>query len=105
GRDAAREKIIELVRQFAPKRIVLGQAQILDELELTSRLAGLELSVMHERTGPEQIGRDDFFAADMSISGVDYLIAETGSLAMHSSISQSRFVSLLPPVHLAVADT
>ena len=105
GSEAAQDKIVELVRQFAPQRIVLGAARIIEELDLPARLSGLEMSIVKERLGTDPIAPDDFFAADMSISGVDYLIAETGSLVMQSSMHQSRSVSLLPPLHLAVAET
>jgi L-lactate dehydrogenase complex protein LldG len=49
-------------------------------------------------------GRDAYFAADLGITGVDYLIAETGSLALFSRPEQPRSLSLLPPVHVAIAE-
>ena len=45
-----------------------------------------------------------FFAADVSITGVDYLIAETGSLICVTRADDPRSLSLLPPVHIVVAD-
>jgi L-lactate dehydrogenase complex protein LldG len=49
--------------------------------------------------------RDTFFAADLGISGVDHLIAETGSIALLTQPSEPRSLSLLPPIHIAVAET
>jgi L-lactate dehydrogenase complex protein LldG len=43
--------------------------------------------------------------ADMGLSGVDYIIAETGTLVLMAGAGQMRGVSLLPPVHVAVART
>jgi L-lactate dehydrogenase complex protein LldG len=43
--------------------------------------------------------------ADLGLSGVDYVIAETGTLVLMASAGQMRGVSLLPPVHVAVAQT
>ena len=43
--------------------------------------------------------------ADMGLSGIDYVIAETGTLVLMSRSGQMRGVSLLPPVHVAVAWT
>lgn len=40
--------------------------------------------------------------ADIGLSGVDYAIAETGTLALMATPGQMRSVSLLPPVHVAV---
>ena len=48
--------------------------------------------------------RDTLFAADIGISGVDHVIAETGSLAILAREREPRSLSLLPPVHVAVAD-
>ena len=53
---------------------------------------------------PPEEGRDAFFAADAGVSGVDYLVAETGSIALRARPDQPRSLSLLPPVHVAVAD-
>ncbi len=39
----------------------------------------------------------------MGITGVDYLVAETGSVVLASRPGQPRSLSLLPPVHVAVA--
>jgi L-lactate dehydrogenase complex protein LldG len=41
--------------------------------------------------------------ADMGLSGVDWVIAETGTLVVSALSGQMRGVSLLPPVHIAVA--
>jgi len=47
--------------------------------------------------------REPFFAADIGISTVYCLVAETGSIVLHSAITQPRSLSLLPPVHIALA--
>jgi len=44
----------------------------------------------------------DTYRADVGISGVDYLIAETGSVALLTRPGQPRGLTLLPPVHVAV---
>jgi L-lactate dehydrogenase complex protein LldG len=48
--------------------------------------------------------RESFFAAEIGISGVDYLVAETGTVVLHSGPDQPRSLSLLPPVHIAIAE-
>ncbi len=48
--------------------------------------------------------REAFFQADLGLSGVDYLIAETGSVVLLSRPGQPRSLSLLPPIHIAVAE-
>jgi L-lactate utilization protein LutC len=64
-------------------------------------LKGTGLEIVSVSSGAEK--RDDFFAAEAGISGVDYLIAETGSLVLLSRPEQPRSLSLLPPLHIAVA--
>ena len=49
--------------------------------------------------------RDLLARADLGLSGVDYVIAETGTLVLMARAGQMRGVSLLPPVHVAVART
>jgi L-lactate dehydrogenase complex protein LldG len=41
-------------------------------------------------------------AADVGISSAHYALAETGTLVMLASPEESRLISLLPPVHIAV---
>jgi L-lactate utilization protein LutC len=48
--------------------------------------------------------RDTLFGADVGITGADYLIAETGSVVLSSRPDSPRSVSLLPPVHIVVAE-
>lgn len=48
--------------------------------------------------------REDLIDADVGITGVDYAIAETGSVLLSAGTGRSRLVSLLPPVHVAVVE-
>jgi L-lactate dehydrogenase complex protein LldG len=54
-------------------------------------------------TARRQELRELLARADIGLSGVDYAIAETGTLALSARPGQMRSVSLLPPVHVAVA--
>ena len=47
--------------------------------------------------------RPKFHAADMGISGANFLIAETGSLAIVTNEGNGRLVNTLPRVHVALA--
>jgi L-lactate dehydrogenase complex protein LldG len=100
---AAGEVVVTLLRDRSVRRVLLGSGAVLDSLDLSARLriAGLEIISAASSAGAER--RDDFFAADAGISGVDYLIAETGSLVVLSRPDQPRSLSLLPPLHIAVA--
>lgn len=46
--------------------------------------------------------RQDFLAADMGISGANFLVAETGTLVIVSNEGNGRMCTTLPPLHVAV---
>ena len=43
-----------------------------------------------------------FDQADAGVTGVDYAIAESGTLALVHSVSQARLISLAPIIHIAL---
>jgi L-lactate utilization protein LutC len=97
--EAAASAVAQLLRSLACKRVLVGAGRVLDRLDLASRLrdSGVEVS-------DAEAARDKLFAADVGISGVDYLIAETGSIVLLTAPRQPRALSLLPPVHIAIAE-
>jgi L-lactate dehydrogenase complex protein LldG len=101
---AAAAAVVRLVGECGARRILLGRGPIVDKLDLAPQLraAGTEVMVIEPSAGAPS--REALFAADLGISGVDYLVAETGTLVLGSRPDQPRCVSLLPPVHIAVAD-
>lgn len=71
--------------------------------------------VMHERTGTERTRdvdaltaaaraqlRERFMAADVGISGVNFAVAETGTLCLVENEGNGRMTTTVPPVHIAV---
>jgi L-lactate utilization protein LutC len=103
-RAAALARVLELVQGKQARRVLLGRGPFLDALDLSEPLRRLGLDVTAADTIPPDTARDDFFAADVGISGVDYLIAETGTVVLRARPDEPRSVSLLPPVHIAVAE-
>jgi L-lactate utilization protein LutC len=101
---AAAAKVLELVAAKGARRALVGRGPVLDRLDLPSRLraAGVELATPDAL--PPGAERDTLFAADIGVTGVDYLVAETGSVAILARPDEPRSFSLLPPVHIAVAD-
>jgi L-lactate dehydrogenase complex protein LldG len=95
----AAEVILDLARSRSIRHVLLGRGEVLDAVPIIEplRAAGVEMvDVTAERS--------EWFRADMSVSGVDYLIAETGSVVLASRREQPRSLSLLPPLHIAVAE-
>jgi L-lactate dehydrogenase complex protein LldG len=99
--EAAVTLIRDLTRSRSGQRILLGRARVLDSLDLANVLKneGHAVTVVDAQTD-----REAFFAADIGISGVEYLIAETGSVVVGSRPGDPRSLSLLPPIHIAVAE-
>jgi L-lactate dehydrogenase complex protein LldG len=102
-----RPAIIPVIRQLlqgkTPRRVLLGRDPLLDALELmtTLDLPGVDYIPVDSL---EEDSRDAFFSSDVGITGADYLIAETGSVVLGSRPDSPRSTSLLPPVHIVVAE-
>ncbi len=91
--------IMELVLAASATRLLLGRHPLLDRLHL-QKLLGEAGCKVHDALE----SRDTLFAADLGISGVDYLVAETGTVVLAAEPNEPRSLSLLPPVHIAVAE-
>jgi L-lactate utilization protein LutC len=95
---AAVKVVLQLVHERLARRVLLAGGEFIDSLGLKEALLASGVQV----DGPGQ-GRAAFFAADVGITGVDRVIAETGTLVQATRPDQPRSASLLPPVHIAVA--
>ena len=100
---AAWVKIQAIVQAHRARKIVVGCGGLLERLEIENRLRadGAEVASMADL--PPSLFRDTLFAADVGITNVEYLIAETGSVVMATGPKEPRSTSLLPPVHIALA--
>lgn len=100
---AAARAVLEIVRAATPRRLLLGSGPVLDALNLSEALASLGTEIVRV-TDLRAADRGTLFAADVGISGVAALVAETGSLVVESGPAEPRSLTLLPPIHVAVAD-
>jgi L-lactate utilization protein LutC len=103
-REATCRTVLDLVRGRGGRKAVLSRCPLIDRLDLAGRLraAGIDLTVTDGP--PTGLARELFFAADVGISGVYRLVAETGSVVLVTGPQQPRSVSLLPPLHIALAE-
>jgi L-lactate dehydrogenase complex protein LldG len=95
--------IVDLVRSRATRGVLLAGGAFIDTLPLAPALSALDLEVYSVESLSHADPRQTFFAADVGITGMDHVIAETGTLALTTRPDQPRSASLLPPVHIAVA--
>lgn len=96
--SAATAKVMELLSAIPGNKILLGQLPF-ETAELSQQLRALGKEVLPV----SQAARQEFFAADLAITGVAYLIAETGSIVVVAQKEEPRSPSLLPPAFIAVA--
>src|SRR5512136_1398885 len=47
--------------------------------------------------------REEFLAADMGISGANFMVAETGTIVLVTNEGNGRMCTTLPPLHVAIA--
>lgn len=86
--------------------VVLSRNPILEALGLHARLSKWETQVSVCPRNPDKASEDLYrascFAAEIGITGVEFALAETGSLVLTSVTEGSQLSSLAPPVHIAL---
>ncbi len=99
---AARETVVGIIREHQARNVILGSGAIVASLQLAESAVelGVQLTLVDEL---EDNAAEKFFSADLSVTGADYLIAETGSLVYLSRAAEPRSASLLPAVHVVTA--
>jgi L-lactate dehydrogenase complex protein LldG len=101
--DAAWEVIAGLLKKHVVRQVLLSSGGLVERLDLAGRLPALGITAT-PLNRPPAAPRDAFFAADLGITNVYRLIAETGSVVMATQPDEPRSLSLLPPVHIALAE-
>ncbi len=96
-------KVIELLRQASANKVLVGKG-LPDRLGLADALRAERLEVWDECSAERnEQTKQTLFAADAGVTGVDWLIGETGTMVVTTREGQGRSLSLLPPLHIAVA--
>ena len=95
--------VLDLVRSRSIRRVLLGLDPVLDALRLAEPLRAAGVEILEVGTAAAE-NRQLLFQAELGLSGVDYLVAETGSIVLASRPEQPRSISLLPPIHIAIAE-
>ena len=87
------------------ERIVRSDQEIFGQVpvDIALQAAGLTVTtVAHGEAHSRDSLRQEIVAAGIGITGVDYAVAETGSVVLIPREGLSRLVSLVPPVHIAL---
>lgn len=101
--DAASDYICELAKSKGASQAVGWNSSLLDQNEIIAALknSGIDFIGDDQKTQSESF-ISTAIDAGLGISGVDYALAETGTLVLIAGESKARSVSLLPPVHIAL---
>lgn len=95
--------IQSIVQPMNARKILLSNSGLIEKLNLarTLRELGLDTRMVKEL---EADPKPELFAAEVGITNVYRLIAETGTVVLASQPNEPRSVSLLPPVHICLAE-
>lgn len=98
------ESAFQYIEQVASvrqaKTIIAWETQVIDDINLSGKLEEKGIEVLTETADREFIPMAA--ASDVGVSGVDFALADTGTLVLLARKGQARSISLLPPVHIAV---
>lgn len=103
--EAAVGVVVDVARSVGAQRVARSGQDVFSEIPVDEALgnAGLGVAAAVMGDGRDRDGvRQDIIRANMGITGVDYAVAETGSVVVVPRAGLSRLVSLVPPVHLAL---
>ena len=99
--------ILTILENNGVRRVGISAEPLLEEtLQLSRRLQAFGMEVWRAAmpVAPEPLAvKDSLFALDAGITGVDALIAETGTVVVSASRERPRSLSLLPRIYIAVA--
>jgi len=110
-RAASQQELADVLRTILAgceaSNVVLSRNPLLASLKLAEKLMIWGKSVttwpaIGATPAEEEKFRQDCFAATVGITGVDFALAETGSLVVTSATEGSQLSSLAPPVHVAL---
>lgn len=92
----AREKLLEFVSSVNAAKVVAVDSPLQQAAGINAALEALGVRV-HNQPSEIAIHAE---SADIGISGVEFGIAEAGSVCQDATTIESRLVSTLPPIHV-----
>lgn len=95
----AQQLINKLINELKVSKVVYAPAKLVDAVDMQAIGATTGVVMTSEAL------RQNAAEAGLGISQLDYAVAEIGALAGNATSIESRMVSILPPVHLALVPT
>lgn len=97
----AQEIITNLAKFTNAKKVVSADSALQNATGINEQLKSLGIAVYNELTDVTEHAE----SADLGISTVEFGIAESGSVCMDGYSFESRLVSMLPPIHIALMNS
>jgi L-lactate dehydrogenase complex protein LldG len=102
--DQALEKLTEIAKQEGLKSVMVSTDNVVTSFDLPAWGHKIGVNVMSPK---DFKGQDDFKDAvfdrvEAGITGVDFAIAESGTLGLIHDKDQARLISLAPILHIAI---
>ena len=94
--------VYQLAEKIEARRVVRSVEEVFNDVPLDDALSSLGATVQVMAHDHESVGSFNPTDADLGVTGVDYAIAETGTVVVLPRRGVSRLTSLLPPVHVAL---
>jgi L-lactate dehydrogenase complex protein LldG len=100
---SALEKLEEIIRAEGLKKLMASTDNVVGPLDLPAwgRKKGVEILTPRDFESRESFKDAVFQVAEAGITGADFAIAETGTIALIHDQDQPRLVSLAPILHIA----
>jgi L-lactate dehydrogenase complex protein LldG len=97
-------KLAQIAAEESLKRVMVSDDEIMAPLNLKAWGEKTKIQVMTPKDFPDRNSFRDavFDRADAGITGVDFAVAESGSLGLAFHKDQARLVSLAPILHIAI---
>jgi L-lactate dehydrogenase complex protein LldG len=97
--DSVSDALKSLVAEQNIRKATLWHTPLFEQLGLEQTLRSLGVDLVSPTAD-----KHDMALCDLGITEADYLLPETGTLVLRSSVEQPRAVSLLPRIHLAIVN-
>ena len=106
--EEAAELVVGICKDHKARFVLRSSHDVLTDIPLDAALSisGINVEVTKHSSGSSiqqiQKSKSAAFSADVGVTGVDYAIAETGTVVLHPRAGVSRLLSLAPPTYIAV---
>ena len=98
--DSAAEYIERIALERKAETVVAADAEVVEGIGLQKRLGSVGIGYV---TAPSDADlRSIAIHAGIGVSGVDYALADTGTLVLLAHKGAPRSISLVPPIHIAI---